>query len=184
MPKVTIRGAHGRLGVYANTVDVLTGTYWMSILDNKSLGEAAHDYPLAKEAPKDSNGGEMLIIDNGIMLVQPDHKSYLLIDGGCARPKDSEYHSASTVAKAISQSMGFGDTELLQPSPGIASDNFASGTIFKTGSVIAIYNDTPQLYARELTDPHFIALWGPTGNLALTQSIVSVGLKLTWDAQN
>ena len=66
--------------------------------------------------------------------------------------------------------MGFGATELLQPSPGSASDNYASGTIFKKGSVIAIYDDTPDMA-------------GSIDVKGLTQFIQSVGLKLTWDAQ-
>ena len=113
------------------------------------------------------------MIDNGFLLIQPDHKSYLLADGGNAAPpayRTNAYHSTATVAKDISQTMGFGDTELLQPSPGSAADNYASGTLFKKGSVVAMYDDMPDM-------------GGGIDVKALTQSIQIVGMKLTWDAQ-
>ena len=45
----------------------------------------------------------------------------------------------------ISHTLGFGDTTLLQPSPGSAADNYATATEFLAGSVIAQYDDTPDM---------------------------------------
>lgn len=84
-------------------------------------------------------------LDNGFLLIQPDHKSYLLIDAGYAQPKAGDYKSAAEVANMISQTLGFGDTELLQPNPGSKEDNYASATEFAAGSVIALYDDTPDM---------------------------------------
>ncbi|MEI6398982.1 MAG: hypothetical protein WCO71_09445, partial [Pseudomonadota bacterium] len=172
MPKVGILSWAGT-GATQTAVftDVLIGTYW---LIGETMG-AAHPFSVVKDRPKGPNGN-VLAVDNGFLLVQPDHKSYLLADGGFAltemlREKfPSVYHSTATVAKDLSRTMGIGDTELLQPSPGSASDNYASGTLFKKGSVVAMYDDTSDM-------------GGGIDVKALTQSIQSVGMKLTWDAQ-
>ena len=165
MPKVQIKGQKF-MGSFGNPVDVLIGTYYRNLQQTAN----AHPFSVVGDAPKDSTG-QIVALDNGFLLVQPDNKSYLLVDGGQARPDDSAYHSTAKVATDLSQTMGFGVTVLLQPSPGSASDNYASGTLFKKGSVIALYDDTPDM-------------GGSIDVKAMTQSNQSAGLTLTWDAQN
>lgn len=73
--------------------------------------------------------------------MQPDGISYLLVDAGLARSGKA----AQVIASEISQSLGFGPTTLKQPSPGSAADKHATATLFKKGSVIALYDDTPDM---------------------------------------
>lgn len=110
------------------------GTYWDSIMSGSS-----HPFELTVE----STG--MPILDNGILLIQPDGKSYLIVDAGMAKPHMPGYQTAKEVANQISESLGFGSTELLKPQAGSPSDRYASSTIFKAGSVLAIYDDTPDM---------------------------------------
>lgn len=49
------------------------------------------------------------------------------------------------IANEISLTMNFGPTSLRAQSSGPPRDNFASATVFKKGSVIAIYDDTPDM---------------------------------------
>lgn len=131
LPTVTISSS-GLFG--GDSVKVPVGTYWSGL-----TGTTAHSFGLTgapANAPR---------IDNGFLLIQPDGKSYLLADGGMALPMMPTHQSASDIANQVSQSLGFGPTELLKPDPGSETDNYATATVFKAGSVIAIYDDTPDM---------------------------------------
>lgn len=131
MPYVTV--ATGAL-LALNSKRIPIGTYWDS-----SMGGVSHPFGLTVEATG------MPILDNGILLIQPDGKSYLIVDAGMAKPQMPGYQTAKDIANQISESLGFGPTELLKPQSGSAQDRFASTTVFKAGSVIAIYDDTPDM---------------------------------------
>ena len=153
LPTVNVSG--GRGGRIQNEIEI--GTYWQ-------YGEmkSAHSFPLVP--PK------ALAIDNGFILIQPDGKSYLLIDAGVALPSHSNYKSAAAVASMQSKTLGYGETTtLLQPIAGSASDNFATSTVFKKGSVIALYDDTPDM-------------GGSIDVTALVQSAVSTSAGFKWTA--
>lgn len=128
------------------SLKISIGTYWNALGASGSFGTGfsggrggvAHDFPLV-----DKPAGAPLI-DNGFILVQPNHKSYLLVDGGMARTAADSQKTAA-IASQISQTQGFGDTTLMQPAAGSESDDFASATVFKAGSVIALYDDTPDM---------------------------------------
>jgi hypothetical protein len=171
LPTVMAQGriAGGLAGglIYPAPIEVAIGTYWATM--SMAGVKTAHNFPTVDVAPKISDGSN-LRLDNGFILVQPDNKSYLLIDGGSASPSTAGYHSAQTVANDISQTLSFGASTLLQPSAGQASDNFASATLFKKGSVIAIYDDTPDM----------------GGNIdvnALVVAMQATGFSLSWDAK-
>lgn len=152
------------------TVEIPIGTYW----NRSSTPQTAHPFPTTAVAPQyastTSIPGSAVSLDNGFILVGPDNKSYLLVDGGSARPTAANYHSAEVTAKALSQSLGLGDTSLLQPSPGSSADNFASTTLFKKGSIIAIYDDTPDMSG-------FIDV-----NSLIASATTNGGMTLQWDA--
>lgn len=131
LPSVTISSS-GLFG--GNSVKVPIGTYWSGL-----TGTKAHSFALT------GTPANAPIIDNGFILIQPDGKSYLLADAGMALPLLPTHQSAGEIASQVSQSLGFGPTELLQPDPGSPSDNYATATVFKAGSVIAIYDDTPDM---------------------------------------
>ena len=110
------------------------------------------------------------MIDNGFILIQPDGKSYLLVEAGVAQPALRIYSTAAAIASMQSKTLGYGETTtLLQPIAGSASDNFATSTLFKKGSVIAIYDDTPDM-------------GGNIDVTALVQSAVSTSAGFKWTA--
>lgn len=117
------------------------GTYWNYPRNEKfpEYNQTAHEFPTVP------GPAEMPMIDNGFILIQPDGESYLLFDNGFARRKASNYQSAAQIANQLSLSLGFGPTKLLQPDPGDPATNYATATLFKAGSVIAIYDDTPDM---------------------------------------
>jgi hypothetical protein len=136
LPRVTVSGGllGGLLG--GGSIQVPVGSYWSGGFGADGV---AHSFSLVGEpsgAPR---------IDNGFLLVQPDNKTYLLVDAGSARPDSRQYQSASDIANQLSQSLGWGSTTLLQPDPGSEADDYATATVFKKGSVIAIYDDTPDM---------------------------------------
>lgn len=131
---------------------VAVGSYWIYPYGG-NFDHPAHSFPLIpmpKGAP---------LIDNGFLAIEPDGVSYLLVDGGVACPTCREYQDAATVAGEISQSLGFGATVLQQPT---------SSTVFKAGTVVAIYDDTPDMA-------------GKIDVSALIAS-VEVGIDLSWTA--
>jgi hypothetical protein len=140
LPTVTISNPLLAIG---GPLEVAIGSYWEHKDSRDALPDGvlgiAHSFPLI---PTPAGAP---VIDNGFILVQPDNKSYLLVDGGAALPDSREFRSAATIANLISQTLGFGKTTLLQPQAGSASDNYASATVFKAGSVVAMYDDTPDM---------------------------------------
>ena len=144
-------------GSVRNEIEI--GTYWK--IPKTSI---AHSFPLGPTSPG-------VGIDNGFILIQPDGKSYLLVDAGYAFPSHSNYKSAAAVASMQSKTLGYGETTtLLQPIAGSASDNFATSTLFKKGSVIALYDDTPDM-------------GGSIDVTALVQSAVSTSAGFKWTAR-
>ena len=110
------------------------------------------------------------MIDNGFILIQPDGKSYLLVDAGVAQPANRNYKTAAAIASLQSKTLEYGETTtLLQPIAGSASDNFATSTVFKKGSVIAIYDDTPDM-------------GGSIDVTALVESVVPTSAGFKWTA--
>jgi len=171
LSKVMVQGMHpvvlsDQIAInYYPPTDVAIGTYWTT----SPAVKIAHNFPLVEVGPKTKDGPPVRL-DNGFILVQPDHNSYLLADGGSAVPTHKSFKPAQTIANDISQTLSYGGTTLLQPSAGQASDNFASATLFKKGSVIAIYDDTPDM----------------AGNIdvnALVVAMQSTGFSLSWDAK-
>jgi hypothetical protein len=145
LPSVTVSGydggAYGGYGGYAygdptfgpmpapQKVTLPTGTYWSAAA---YPGYDQPEHPFALGAPP----ANAPWIDNGFLLVQPDGKTYLLIDAGFANRGTPEFRDAATIANQLSQSLGFGATKLLRPE---------TTTTFKKGSVIALYDDTPDM---------------------------------------
>lgn len=121
------------------------GSYW-SWDQNDSAMALAQSFGGDIAHPFNLNSNYNIRIDNGFILIQPDNKSYLLVDAGQARPNSQQYLSAGAIASNLSQALGFGSTTLMQPSAGMAGDNFAGSTVFKKGSVIALYDDTPDMH--------------------------------------
>ena len=118
-------------------LDIEIGTYWQHAPSPEF--SAAHQFPLGPP-PKPS-----IALDNGFIMVQPDGISYLLVDAGIAMRNDPGYRDAKSIANDVSRTLGFGNTTLLKPSPGSASDDYATTTMFKKGSVLIIYDDTPDM---------------------------------------
>lgn len=140
----------------ANTLqDVPIGSYWKWSASHQK----AHAFAL--------NSNFTTPIDNGFILVQPDGKSYLLADAGSARSGGKD---TATIANDLSRTLGFGDTQLLQPNPGNSADNFKGATVFMKGSVIAIYDDTPDM-------------GGVLDVNSLVSSAQNGGVRLSWSAQ-
>jgi hypothetical protein len=155
--------------------EVPIGTYWTSWWDRTKTAadwrnphRKAHDFDLVS-APQTSKGTDVRI-DNGFILLQPDGISYLLVDAGVAQPEVAGYKSAKQIANDVSHTLKFGDTVLKQPNPGSVSDNFASATVFKKGSVIGIYDDTPDMGGTIAID-------------AFATKLISVDTTLSWDAK-
>jgi hypothetical protein len=119
-------GGHKFMGQFK---EIPVGSYWIS------RGTQAHNFGLTASYSD-------VAIDNGFILVQPDGKSYLLADAGAAR---SGGKSTAQIANDLSAQLGFGATQLLKPDAGSKADNFKSATTFKKGSIIAIYDDTPDM---------------------------------------
>jgi len=173
MPQVTVSassrggfpggggGFPGGPGGNTNTgpITVPIGTYWVT--DGTS---AAHSFPTG---PTPANAP---FLDDGFILLQPDGNSYLLVDAGNGHPERPGFQNTQTVASQISSTLGFGPTRLQQPNPGTAANNFTDGTLFKAGSVIAVYDDTPDMN-------------GTIDATALAASAVSSsGFTLSWTA--
>lgn len=136
LPHVTIT-SFAILGFGGDKVTLPIGSYWTdtSFFD----GEKAHEFATGAEP------ANVPRIDNGFLLVQPDGKTYLLADAGMAHRSNPMFKPTSEIANQLSQTLGFGPTELLQPDPGSEADNYATATVFKKGSVIAVYDDTPDM---------------------------------------
>lgn len=126
LPTLKVGGGHKGLGQFA---EVPIGSYWIRV------GNQAHNFGITANYPD-------VLIDNGFILVQPDGKSYLLADAGAARAGGK---TTAQIASDLSAQLGFGATQLLKPDAGSKADNFKNATTFKKGSVIAIYDDTPDM---------------------------------------
>ena len=141
LPKVTVSGGVAVADAKA-PISVPIGTYWLT---PPPCGEtpgcvAAHKLPLV-DRPAGAPG-----LDNGFVLIQPDGNSFLLVDAGIAeQPGYPGFQDLDTIANQVSQTLGFGATKVQQPKPGAADKGFSDGTLFKKGSVIAIYDDTPDM---------------------------------------
>jgi hypothetical protein len=140
MPTVTV----GRTPTETGVVPI--GTYWEYAWPGAPTTgwKRAHTFAVTAKAPKTTNGIN-IGLDNGYLLVQPDGVTYLLVDAGVANPANPAYKDAATIANDLSRSLNFGNTTLKQPVAGSAADNYATATVFKKGSVIAIYDDTPDM---------------------------------------
>ena len=144
------------------------GKYWQCNWAGKNYPNSAHSFPLS--ATPLTAAGAQVMLDNGFILIQPDGKSYLLVDAGVAQPARGNYTTAAAIASMQSKTLGYGETTtLLQPIAGSASDNFATSTVFKKGSVIAIYDDTPDM-------------GGSIDVTALVESVVPTSAGFKWTA--
>ena len=154
MPTITVE--QGSVG---NKAVVPIGTYWLA----SPTMAVAHSFPLTTPSTGPIGANNTPVdLDNGFILIQPDGRSYLLADGGHARPTVASYHSAQMVANDVSQTLGFGNTQLLQPDP--------AKTTFLKGSVIIMYDDTPDM-------------GGNLDTYAVISSATSTGVSLQWDAE-
>ena len=122
--------------------------------------------------PKVGATSEVVTIDNGYILVEPTGKTYLLVDAGVAQKKRSGSKKAEDIAKDIlaNKFPGVAFQGLLQPTAGDAGDNYAAGTIFAKGSIIALYDDTSDMS-------------GKVDVTALTSGLQTVGLMAEWTAE-
>ena len=123
LPTVRIKSLFG-------SMDIPIGTYWAQSAD------PAHDFP-ASPGFLDPSGLTYPAVDNGFILIQPDGKTYLLVDQGAALPKsDPRFRTLARIANDVSASLGFGSTVVLRPTP---------STTFLKGSVIALYDESPDM---------------------------------------
>jgi hypothetical protein len=173
-----------RVGVL-NLGEVQIGTYWNSSVaewnagtTDKSTGylfSVAHTFQLVDAAQKPkttANPGQVVVMDNGFILAEPTGKTYLLVDAGIAQKNNAGYLSAETVARDILKT-AYPAAEfkgLFQPVAGLAADNYAASTVFSKGSVIALYDDTPDMS-------------GKIDVNALTSGQKNIGLLVNWSAQ-
>lgn len=142
--------------------EIALGSYWL--LTKEAWGTSsplskAHTFSTSNAL---SNQYSKFLIDNGFILVQPNGESFLLVDGGAAIPSFANYKSTQAIANDISQTQGFGNTVLKEAK---------STQSFLKGSVIAIYDDTPDM----------------AGNIKVEELVslsVSNGLTLTWSASS
>jgi hypothetical protein len=116
-------------------------------LPELSLNKGRDPYPLKFPIGFGYNNLEFAAIS--VIVVQPDGKSYMLaaleIGGSGNGPggNGNGGKSVSQIANELSLSLGYGPTQLVQPDPGSSSDQFATSTLFKKGSVIAYATATP-----------------------------------------
>ena len=170
---------------YRQTGEVEIGTYWNSTVAEWNAGSGsttsaavfsvAHTFPLvaADKKPKTTtNAAQVIVMDNGFILAEPTGKTYLLVDAGIAQKNYAGYLSAETIAKDILKT-AYPAAEfkgLFQPVAGSATDNYAQATVFASGSVIALYDDTPDMA-------------GSIDVKALTSGQKNIGLAVTWSAK-
>jgi hypothetical protein len=168
-----------------NLGEVQIGTYWNSTVAEWNAGSGdrgtayifsvAHTFPLVEATKKPkalNNASQVVVMDNGFILAEPTGKTYLLVDAGIAQKNNAGYLSAETIAKDILKT-AYPAAEfkgLFQPVAGSAADNYAQATVFATGSVIALYDDTPDMS-------------GKIDVNALTSGQKNIGLSVTWSAQ-
>jgi len=151
--------------------------------------DVAHSFPYLDpiknpgdlgKIPK-TNGSQpgYVTMDNGFLLAQPDGQVYLLADAGIAcRGNTATFHSTEIVAKDMLMTLKSKYPDiykvdfkgLRQPVSGSVSDNYLTSTVFQTGSVIAVYDDTPDMS-------------GTVDVATLTTKFLNVGLTLQWDAK-
>lgn len=109
-----------------------------------------------------------LAIDNGFMLAQPDGKVYLLADAGNYLKSEVGNHKWEDVAlfwlnslkSASATFKNAGKIERLAPN---------SQTVFKKGSVIGLYDDTPDMGGK--IDVDSLTKYVVTNNISLNWSI-------------
>lgn len=164
LPTIKVGLAAGLLG------EVEIGTYWNAT----ARTIVAHQFPFIskiEDMPKVPNTQNPLTMDNGFILVEPTGKTYLLADAGLAR-NASNHQSTEDIAKTIlaQKFPGVAFQGLLKPVAGSKANNYAESTVFQKGSIIALYDDTPDMS-------------GKVDVSALTSALRTSGLSLEWLAQ-
>lgn len=160
-----------KVGMGTRLGEVEIGTYWQLF----SSAQVAHDFSVVEESkiPKVANNpSQSISIDNGFILVEPSGKTYLLVDAGNARKAASNHKSAQSIAQTVlaQKFPGVAFQGLLKPVAGTKGKNYSDSTVFQKGSVIALYDDTPDM-------------GGTVDVSALTEALRTSGLSLDWSAQ-